>query len=123
MDRWRRGRDTTPEPAGSWRPRLASRLLAAALYGAADAFDGRRPKEEPQVEEAPEPLGDDWLVLLDRQDPARSLVIVPQRVVMASALGASAPGAGSGHAGPGHPGSGQAIDNHSLLACRGGSGA
>ena len=68
-----------------WRSTVASRMLAAALFGLAEALDPRQRRQEPQVEEAPEPSDDDeWLVLLDRDEPARALVIIPHRVVSAA---------------------------------------
>jgi len=76
-----------------WRATVASRMLAAALFGLAEALDPRQRRQEPQVEEAPEPSDDDqWLVLLDREEPARSLVIIPHRVLSA-ARAASTPAA------------------------------
>jgi len=73
-----------PALAHTWRTGFTSRFLAAALYGVATALDVREREVDPQIEEAPEPSGDDWLVLLDREDPARSLVIIPSRVVAAA---------------------------------------
>jgi hypothetical protein len=73
-----------PEPKRRWRLGIASRLVAAALSGVADALDDRRREEPPDVEEAPEPPDGRWLVLLDREDPSRSLVIVPHQVVTAT---------------------------------------
>jgi hypothetical protein len=71
--------------ASPWRATMASRMLAAALFGLAEALDPRQRRQETQVEEAPEPSDDDkWLVLLDREEPARSLVIIPHRVVSAT---------------------------------------
>jgi hypothetical protein len=66
-------------------------MLAAALFGLAEALDPRQRRQEPQVEEAPEPSDDDeWLVLLDREEPARSLVIIPHRVVLAARAASTA---------------------------------
>lgn len=67
-------------------------MLAAALFGLAEALDPRQRQQEPQVEEAPKPSDDDWLVLLDREQPARSLVIIPHRVVSAARGDASGVG-------------------------------
>ena len=64
---------------------MASRVLAAALFGLAEALDPRQREQKPLVEEAPQPSDDDWLVLLDREEPRRSLVIIPHRVVSAGA--------------------------------------
>jgi len=86
-----------------WRATVASRMLAAALFGLAEALDPRQRRQEPQVEEAPEPSDDDeWLVLLDREEPARSLVIIPHRVVSA-ARAASTPPAPADPAAPTMP--------------------
>lgn len=65
-------------------------MLAAALWGAAEALEGDGPPHEPEIEEAPDPSDGRWLVWLDREDPSRSLVIVPARVVMALGLAATA---------------------------------
>jgi hypothetical protein len=46
----------------------------------AEALDQRRREHPPQVEEAPEPGDDGWLVLLDREDPGRSLIVLPARL-------------------------------------------
>jgi hypothetical protein len=74
-----------------WRATMASRVLAAALFGLAEALDPRQRRQEAQVEEAPEPSHDDeWLVLLDRDEPARSLVIIPNRVVSAARAASTA---------------------------------
>jgi hypothetical protein len=79
----------------AWRTGLASRVVAAALLGVADVVDGRRRERPPQVEEAADPLEDDWLVLLDREDPSRSLVIVPQR--LSGPVDQDRPPSGEGH--------------------------
>jgi hypothetical protein len=71
-------------PASPWRSTVASRVLAAALFGLAEALDPRQREQQPLVEEAPRPSDDDWLVLLDREEPRRSLVIIPHRVVSAA---------------------------------------
>jgi hypothetical protein len=72
------------QPRRRWRVGLASRVVAAALSGVADALDDRRREEPPDVEEAPEPPDGRWLVLLDREDASRSLIIVPHQVVTAT---------------------------------------
>jgi hypothetical protein len=70
--------EEAPEPATSARARLAGRVLAAALFGLRDALEGDKARDA-VVEEAPEPGldDDDWLILLDREDPSRSLIVVP----------------------------------------------
>jgi hypothetical protein len=65
------------------RTGVAARLLAATLAGVADALDDRVHDPEPQVEDRPDEPDDRWLLLLDREDPSRSLIIVPHRVVAA----------------------------------------
>lgn len=65
------------------RTGVAARLLAATLAGVADALDDRVHDAEPQVEDRPDEPDDRWLLLLDREDPSRSLIIVPHRVVAA----------------------------------------
>ncbi|MPY94864.1 MAG: hypothetical protein GEV08_17925 [Acidimicrobiia bacterium] len=66
-----------PEPAASARSRLAGRVLAAALFGLRDALEDDKPRDA-VVEEAPEPSDEDWLIWLDQDDAARSLIIVPR---------------------------------------------
>ena len=85
-----RWRDDAAEvgSASPWRSTMASRVLAAALFGLAEALDPRQREQKPLVEEAPRPSDDDWLVLLDREEPRRSLVIIPHRVVSAARAGA-----------------------------------
>jgi len=74
-------------------------MVTAALLGVADVLDARRRERAPQVEEeAPGPVEDPWLVLLDREDPSRSLVIVPQRL----SFGPTAPVPDPGPSGGGH---------------------
>jgi hypothetical protein len=81
------------------RAGIAARLLAATLAGVADALDDRVHEREPEVQDLPEPSDDRWLLLLDREDPSRSLIIVPHRVVSACrARDAAARGAASGGA-------------------------
>jgi hypothetical protein len=76
--------------ASPWRSTVASRVLAAALFGLAEALDPRQREQQPLVEEAPRPTDDDWLVLLDREEPRRSLVIIPHRIVAAARAEAEA---------------------------------
>jgi hypothetical protein len=76
--------------ASPWRSTVASRVLAAALFGLAEALDPRQREQQPLVEEAPRPTDDDWLVLLDREEPGRSLVIIPHRIVAAARAEAEA---------------------------------
>jgi hypothetical protein len=81
---------TEVAPAAPWRSTVASRVLAAALFGLAEALDPRQREQQPLVEEAPRPTDDDWLVLLDREEPGRSLVIIPHRIVAAARAEAEA---------------------------------
>ncbi len=73
-----------PCPAGGERPapvrssvprRGAAGMLAAALFGLRDALESK--PRDAVIEEAPEPGESDWLIWLDRDDPSRSLVIIP----------------------------------------------
>lgn len=77
------GSGSPTDRATRLRAGLAAQLLTATLAGLAEALDDRVHEREPEVQDYPEPSDDRWLVLLDREDPSRSLIIVPHRVVAA----------------------------------------
>lgn len=87
-----------------WRAGLTSRLLAAALSGVAEALEDRRRERPPEVVEAADPPDDGWLVLLDRDVPARSLVVLPARLSSGGASADPDPATNRGHAGPARAG-------------------